>query len=224
MLVPSDCPKTAVMALITGVSTSRTSTDSAPTTWAAARINRRDGHARRYPLLCTPSPLADYSSGTARSRKANRRVIVRRTVLAVALVAGALLPALGASAVLVPAANAAAANGLGVRLVDAPTSGRGDPRASVYIVDHLRPGTVIHRRIEVSNGTAGPLSAAVYPAAASVRAGSFLGAVGRTRNDLSTWTTVSPTNPKLAPGAKRLVTVTVAVPKDAAPGERYGVV
>ncbi len=150
---------------------------------------------------------------------------MRRLLTAVTLVAGAVASATGASTPHASAAlPAAASGGLGIRLVDAPTSGRNDPRARVYIVDHLAPGAVISRRIEVSNGTAGPVNVAVYPAAADIKGGSFLGAAGRTRNELSTWTTTKPANSKLAIGAKRLVEVTVAVPKDAAPGERYGVV
>jgi hypothetical protein len=48
---------------------------------------------------------------------------------------------------------AATAGTIGVRLLDAPVTAGDDPRARVYIVDHLAPGTVIHRRIEVSNTT-----------------------------------------------------------------------
>ena len=57
---------------------------------------------------------------------------------------------------------------LGIRLVDVPVSSAGDPRARLYIVDHLSPGTVIKRRIEVSNTTRTPLSVALYSAAASI--------------------------------------------------------
>ena len=52
--------------------------------------------------------------------------------------------------------SGSAAGGIGLRLVDAPATARDDPRAQVYIVDHLAPGTVIHRRIEVSNTHAPP--------------------------------------------------------------------
>ncbi|MBK5228346.1 MAG: hypothetical protein JJE05_07555 [Actinobacteria bacterium] len=45
----------------------------------------------------------------------------------------------------------ASAGSIGLRLLDAPATEQGDPRAQVYIVDHLAPGSVIHRRIEVSN-------------------------------------------------------------------------
>ena len=99
-----------------------------------------------------------------------------------------------------------------------------DPRARVYIVDHLAPGTVIHRRIEVSNTTDSVAKVSLYASAASITKGSFVGAPGHTANDLSTWTSVTPAAPDIPAGAKAISTVTIAVPRDAAPGEQYGVV
>jgi hypothetical protein len=105
--------------------------------------------------------------------------------------------------------------------MEAPIATRDDPRARQYIVDHLKPGSVIHRRIEVSNTTPAPLHVAVYPAAAGIVNGSFIGAAGHTANDLSSWTTLGQNGVDLAPGAKAPVMVTIAVPSDAAPGEQY---
>jgi CheY-like chemotaxis protein len=124
-----------------------------------------------------------------------------------------------------PATHGAEATGsIGIRLVDAPASARDDPRAQVYIVDHLAPGTVITRRIEVSNTTGAAARVQLYAAAASIGKGSFLGAAGHTANDLSTWTSVVPGEPDVPAGGKLTATVTIAVPADAAPGEQYGVV
>jgi hypothetical protein len=122
------------------------------------------------------------------------------------------------------APRAAAGGGIGLRLVDAPVSAGNDPRARVYIVDHLAPGTVIHRRIEVSNSTASTAHIVVYPAAATIAKGLFLGAAGHTPNDLSTWTSVDPGASDVPAGGLVTATVTIAVPADAAPGEQYGVV
>lgn len=55
---------------------------------------------------------------------------------------------------------------VGLRLTEVPASARDDPRAQLYIVDHLAPGTVIHRQIEVSNTTASSQRVALYAAAA----------------------------------------------------------
>ena len=122
------------------------------------------------------------------------------------------------------AATAAAAGSIGLRLVDVPLAARGDPRARLYIVDHLAPGTVIHRRIEVSNTTASTVHVVLYPAAATIANGSFLGAAGHTPNDLSTWTSVSPGASDVPAGGRVTAAVTITVPSDAAPGEQYGVV
>jgi hypothetical protein len=117
-----------------------------------------------------------------------------------------------------------AAGAIGLRLVDVPVSAGGDPRAQLYIVDHLAPGTVIERRIEVSNTTASTAHVVLYPAAATIEHGSFLGSAGDTPNDLSTWTSVLPGVSDVPAGGHLIATVTIAVPDDAAPGEQYGVV
>jgi hypothetical protein len=108
--------------------------------------------------------------------------------------------------------------------MEAPVATRDDPRARQYIVDHLKPGSAIHRRIEVSNTTSAPMRAAVYPAAATITDGSFVGAAGHSVNELSSWTTLAQDTVDLAPGAKAPVTVTVRVPADAAPGEQYAAI
>jgi hypothetical protein len=157
---------------------------------------------------------------------------MRRFITALALITGTLVPAIAvspASAEPLPTPAAArtqpaGTGGFGIRLVDAPVGARDDPRARVYIVDHLAPGAVIHRRIEVSNGTAAPALVELYAAAAAISDGSFRGAAARTPNDLSSWTSLDQTQADLQPGERKTVVVTIAVPADAAPGEQYGVV
>jgi hypothetical protein len=146
----------------------------------------------------------------------------RSALAALALMVVVVGPA-GASGLL-ELPRAPSPGGIGLRLVDVPSSASHDPRAQLYVVDHLAPGTVIHRRVEVSNTTDLPTQLDVYPAAATIEDGAFLGAAGRTANDVSTWTSVVPGTVDLAPGARSLVEVTVTVPADAAPGEQYGVV
>jgi hypothetical protein len=146
---------------------------------------------------------------------------VRSVALVSVLVVAVLAAATGSASAETSAPDPGS---VGVRLLDIPTVARDDPRAQQYIVDHLAPGSVVHRRIEVSNTTHAPLSVAVYPAAAVIENGSFLGADGHTANELSSWTTLSQDTLDIAPGAEAEATVTVSVPADAAPGEQYGAV
>lgn len=127
----------------------------------------------------------------------------------------------------VAASDAAPAPGggsVGLRLMDAPAEAASDPRARVYIVDHLKPGAVIQRRVEVSNTSQTSMHVALYAAAAGINAGSFTGADGRTQNGLSSWTKLDQATLELAPGARVPDMVTVTVPADAAPGEQYAAI
>lgn len=124
-----------------------------------------------------------------------------------------------------PAAASPPATGtFGVRLLDIPAFDADDPRARQYIIDNLVPGTVIHRRIELSTTAGFPVHAEVYPDAATIANGSFIGAAGHTGNELSSWISVSRGTAEIPAGGAVTDTVTIAVPEDAAPGERYGVV
>ena len=135
-------------------------------------------------------------------------------LIALPLLAGLILPA---------GALAAASSGLGIRLVAVPGAIR-DPLARSYIVDRLSPGTTLRRTIEISNGTASPAQVAVYVAGADVQGGAFQFASGRTRNELSSWTSVSRSILRLPAGAETAETLSVDVPKAASSGERYAVV
>jgi hypothetical protein len=140
-----------------------------------------------------------------------------------------LASVVAASAFTVPATAAPApvpnteAGTIGLRLLDQPADSADDPRARIYIIDHLVPGTKIQRRIEVSTiGT--PAQLYLYPAAATITNGSFLGEPDETPNDLSTWTSVTPNDIALTSNQVATATVTISVPNEAAPGEHYGVV
>jgi len=89
----------------------------------------------------------------------------------------------------------------------------------------LKPGAVIKRRIEVVNNTGSEARIQVYPAAASIgKGGGFTGASGRSQNEVSTWSSVTPEAVELGAGGRSFVQVTVKVPTDAVRGENYGVV
>lgn len=170
--------------------------------------------------------MRDRASRRLRGRASERVINVTRRVLA----AVAFTAALGAAPVSVSTAatvarpGAATAGSIGVQLLEVPLSEYSDPRARLYILDHLHPGTAIHRRIEVSNTTASNLHVVIYPAAASISQGTFVGAAAHTANELSTWTSVLPGAFDMPSGGHAIATVTIAVPRNAPPGEQYGVV
>ncbi len=140
-------------------------------------------------------------------------------LLALLLVAGALAPPTGASA-----ADPPDGGGVSIQLGEAPVSRRDDPRANIYVIDHVKPGTTLTRKILVGDKASTPLDVAVYAAAADIKAGQFVPRADRAVNELSSWTTVSEPAVSLRPGATRTLETTIAVPADAAPGERYAVV
>ena len=153
--------------------------------------------------------------------------MLRRTSPLLAALALVLLPTVGPAAAgprsgAPPAA--AEVGGIGLRLLDLPAAAAQDPRARLYVTDHVAPGTVISRRIEVSNTTPAAATVGLYAAAASIVNGSFIGAGGSTANELSTWTSVAPASTSIPTGGKLTATVTITVPRDAPPGEQYGVV
>ena len=114
--------------------------------------------------------------------------------------------------------------GLGIGLTQIPAKLAKDPRARIYVIDHLNRGAVITRTFQVSDGTPNALDVSLYSAASQIVKGTWSPLDGRTQNELSSWTTVSPATMHLAPGQKATATLTVAIPRNATDGERYAVV
>ena len=135
-----------------------------------------------------------------------------------------LLLAVATLLTLSPLVAAHAAGSIGIALTEAPSSRADDPRARIYIVDHVAPGTTIARKVKVSNDTDAVQSIDTYAAAASISDGQFRFGDGHARNELTTWTSVDPATATYAAGEAKLVNVTIAVPKNASEGERYAVV
>lgn len=136
----------------------------------------------------------------------------------VALLVAALVPLAGA-------AHAVSVDGdtLGIRLLEAPVERQGDPRAQLYVVDHVAPGTVLTRSFEVSNdGRAAEID--LYAAAAKAAAGGWDVGEGQAPNELTEWMTVTPARVTLSAGQRTRATVEIRVPDDAAEGERYAAV
>jgi hypothetical protein len=170
-------------------------------------------------MLSTPS------SGRLRGQATHRFIEAARRVLpAIAFAAAVVAPVGVSSAAAVASPRAATAGSMGVQLLDVPLSAYADPRARLYIIDHVHPGTIIHRRIEISNTTPSTVHIVTYPAAATISQGAFVGAAAHTPNELTTWTSVLPATSEVPPGGHRVATVTIAVPPNAPPGEQYGVV
>ena len=112
----------------------------------------------------------------------------------------------------------------GIRLVDVPVDAANNPRAYRYIIDHLNPGITIHRRVQIANLTPSAARITLYPDTAIIHGGSFVGDVGQTPSELTTWITLSRHSVSLAPQARAMVTVTIQVPRTASPGNLYGVI
>ena len=89
---------------------------------------------------------------------------LRRT--AAALVIGTLLTV--PSAATVAAASPAAPAALGIRLTEMPASEQDDPRARLYVIDNVAPGTTLTRQVEISNTDDQVLAVSLYAAAASI--------------------------------------------------------
>ena len=148
---------------------------------------------------------------------------MRNTIRAL-IVAGALV-ASATSAYAAPAPKPTPKDpGLGIGLTQIPAKLAKDPRARIYVIDHLNRGAVITRTFQVSDGTPNPLDVSLYAAASQIVNGTWSPLDGRTQNELSSWTTVSPGTMHLAPGQKATATLRVAIPQNATDGERYAVV
>lgn len=142
---------------------------------------------------------------------------MRRALAMLLLMAGTLVPAIGASA-------QSQSGGVGIRLLEAPTAREKDPRARRSIVDHVKPGASFSRKFEVSNTTSGQRLISIYAAAADVVGGQFVPADGRTQNELSGWIALDTNNADLPAGGTAQPRLTVTVPPTATAGERYAVV
>lgn len=116
------------------------------------------------------------------------------------------------------------AGAIGIRLLEAPESRLSDPRARVFIVDHVNPGTTFTRRLEVTSSSARPLHVEVYAGAATVDNGTFTFSPGREGNELTSWIKLDRSGVDLPPHGRAEVTATIGVPSSAARGERYAVV
>jgi hypothetical protein len=146
----------------------------------------------------------------------------RRTLAALALLVGSLLAP--ASALAAQARTPIGVTGIGVKLIDPPVSSLTNPLARVYITGAVAAGDRMVAKVEVSNTTVRPQTISVYTAGARLQGRSFSFSDGRAQNELSRWTKIDRSRLRLAAGTATIVTVAVAVPRNATTGERYAVV
>jgi hypothetical protein len=148
---------------------------------------------------------------------AHRMILVRRSLVAGAIVALVQVPSALAQTGTPPGS-------IGIRLLEAPENLADDPRAHLYVIDHLDQGHTIRRLIEVSSGLDDPVRLELYAAGALISKGRFRFLDGHTQNEVSSWIVVDPPSVELAPHGSATAVVTIAVPRNAADGERYAVV
>jgi hypothetical protein len=152
-------------------------------------------------------------------------VATLRRLLLVATIVPVLVTAARAGAGAGPAVPGQVASyGIAIQLSDVAPAPGIDPRAAAYITNRMAPGTSLLRRVSVTNTTTAPEQVSLYAAAASIAGGAFQFAPTQTVDELTSWTTVTPTAMTLPAGASASASVVIAVPSSAQPGERYGVV
>ena len=143
---------------------------------------------------------------------------------AVGLLGAALSLAILLSAPLTAVAATSPGGSIGIRLAEVDAASAADPRAHLYVIDRVAPGSTIRRTIEISNDTRGSRNIATYVSGASIIDGVFVGADGASANELSSWISLSTNTLHLAAKGKAKVVATIVVPAQASAGERYGVI
>ncbi|WP_223165486.1 DUF916 domain-containing protein [Lentzea indica] len=115
-------------------------------------------------------------------------------------------------------------DGIGIKLLDAPTNRRDDPRAKTYIIDFLPPNSVIRRRVEIRNTSDEAKSVDVYAGAADIQDAKFIVGADRTPNELSTWVSFDRTHFDVPARSTTTVLATITVPAQATGGEQYAAI
>jgi hypothetical protein len=147
---------------------------------------------------------------------------VRDRLLALSLLTAAIGPA--GTALAGPHHTGAVGGRIGIRLIAVPSATSAALLGQSYIVGRLAPGAKVTRQIEITNDTPSSASVSVYAARATQQRSIFSLGPGRSRNELSSWTSVSHDVVRMASRTKTVETVTIDVPRDASSGERYAVV
>ncbi|MCZ7438440.1 hypothetical protein O7598_18675 [Micromonospora sp. WMMC241] len=113
---------------------------------------------------------------------------------------------------------------IGVQLLEATLGRKGDPRATIYIIDHLNPGARMTRRFAVTNTSRRPQRITLSVGPAEIRKNEFVPSGDPHANELPEWVTVNRTAFLAPPDSTTELRATVAVPPHATRGERYGAI
>lgn len=142
-----------------------------------------------------------------------------------------IAPILLAGALVAPASRVSAQTttsqphrdtGLGIQLLEAPVSERDDPRARVYVIDHVQAGASFTRKLGITNDTPNAMHTELYVAAAAIDGGTFIVGSRTDKGELPTWGSIDPKAADLKPRETRDVTLHIEVPSTAGDGEYYG--
>ncbi|SCG70469.1 hypothetical protein [Micromonospora humi] len=155
----------------------------------------------------------------ARSRR-TVAALAALTVLSGTAVAGAPASADGRGG----AGGARPDGRIGVQLLEATRGRRDDPRASIYLIDHVNPGTRMTRRFAVTNTSSGPQRIRLSVGPAEIKENEFVPADDPRANELPEWVTVNRSSFVAPPDSTTELRATVAVPPNAPRGERYGAI
>ncbi|WFE34944.1 hypothetical protein [Micromonospora sp. WMMD975] len=123
-----------------------------------------------------------------------------------------------------PPPGARADGRIGVQLLDATRGRKDDPRASIYLIDHLNPGARMTRRLAVTNTSSGPQRITLSVGPAEIKENEFVPADNPQANELPEWVTVNRATFVAPPDSTTELRATVTVPPNASRGERYGAI
>ena len=146
-----------------------------------------------------------------------------RKLVALFFLSVAIIPSQGT----VSSANASdptSVGSIGIRISQIPADVLNHPYSKAYIVSRVYPGVPLTQRLEVFNTSSQKFEVSIYPGKATFSRGKFEVANGRTGNELTKWTKLSPGVVNLKPGESKFVNVTILPPDDAPSIQQFGVI
>lgn len=131
---------------------------------------------------------------------------------------------LGVTATGASAAEPTAIGSVGIRIAQIPAEVANHPYSKAYIVSRVYPGVALNQRLEVFNTSSQEFTVNLYPGKATFKGGNFEVADGRTENDLTSWTKISPNVLVVKSGQRQYFNVKILPPSDAPSIQQFGVI